>query len=164
MVRHSSFVLVCFKQHKMYFLLCSCSVVSIASELQSQQERLCKALSFSPCLSHYLLLLAHLDTKLWHIFNVMLLWLFCGSFPAGIPAVLACLAKAPDLQEVLIRLLPLLHSLPFSLSLHRNFWAILCWSWRVTTVWTSTALCLSLTRYKNKHVNRVKNLIDQLSS
>lgn len=117
MVRHSSFVLVCFKQHKIYFLLCSCSVVSIASELQSQQERLCKALSFSPCLSHYLLLLAHLDTKLWHIFNVMLLWLFCGSFPAGIPAVLACLAKAPDLQEVLIRLLPLLHSLPFSLSL-----------------------------------------------
>lgn len=64
MVRHSSFVLVCFKQHKMYFLLCSCSVVSIESELQSQQERLCKALSFSPCLSHYLLLLAHLDTKL----------------------------------------------------------------------------------------------------
>lgn len=47
----------------------------------------------------------------------MLLWLFCGSFPAGIPAVLACLAKAPDLQENLIRLLPLLHSLPFSLSL-----------------------------------------------
>lgn len=63
MVRHSSFVLFCFKQHEMYFLLHSCSVVSIVSELQSQQERLCEALSFSPFLSHYLLLLAHLDTR-----------------------------------------------------------------------------------------------------
>lgn len=35
----------------------------------------------------------------------------------------------------------------------RNFWATPCWNLRVTTVWTSTALSLSLTRYKEKSIN-----------